>query len=99
MREKPALQQFRELLARLLAGPAPRGDEFDLCRLVLTKAPASEEALAAARALFEGAMADARTDVADAQLVMVLLKAVDRGELSLREIVGGELPYATGHPA
>jgi hypothetical protein len=58
-----------------------------VCRDVVRSAPGSEEAVAAARMLLEGAMADATTDVADAQEVMRVLKALSRRELALRDVL------------
>ncbi len=81
------LDCWTEVLARLLVGPAPRGETFDLCRRVLSVAPESGEALQAARTLLEGAMADAATPIGDAQEVMRMLRSLDRSELQLGEIL------------
>jgi hypothetical protein len=77
------------VLARLRSGPAPRGETFDLCRRVLSLAPGRDEALQAARTLLEGAMADAATPIADAQVVMRMLRSLDRSEVRLRDILQG----------
>ncbi len=74
------------MFARLRRGPSPRGERFELCREVLAAAPESDEGREAARQLLEGAMADARTNIADAQEVMRVLKAVTRRELDLAEL-------------
>ncbi|MFI5168168.1 MAG: hypothetical protein ACHQQS_16295 [Thermoanaerobaculales bacterium] len=81
------LQHWRELVQRLHRGPAPRGEQFDLCRRVIVAAPSSTEAVQAARLLLEGAMADAATDIGDAQDVMRLLKAIGRAEVALEQLL------------
>ena len=80
------LAHWREVFAQLLAGPAPRGEEFDLCRQLARQAPGSPEAATAARVLLEGAMADAVTPVATAQQVMAILKAAGQGRLDLVDL-------------
>ncbi len=77
------LERWRAMFSRLRRGPAPTGEQFELCREMLAVAPDSKESRDAARLLLEGAMADARTSIADAQDVMSALKAVGRGELDL----------------
>jgi hypothetical protein len=81
------LESWKSALARLRSGPAPRGETFDLCRRLLSVAPGSGEALQAARTLLEGAMADAATPIADAQVVMRLLRSLDRSEVQLSDIL------------
>ena len=81
------LQRWREVLRRLQRGPSPRGDRFDLCRRVLGLASGTPEAQEAARLLLEGAMADASTEIADAQDVMRILKAIGRDEVDLAELL------------
>jgi hypothetical protein len=81
-------QRWTELLGRLRRGPAPRGEQFDLCRRLLDAWPAAQERSQAARLLLEGAMADSATPIADAQETMVLLKAVERHEVDLAELFG-----------
>ncbi len=81
------IERWRGVLARLRRGPAPRGEEYDLCREVVAAAPATPHGRAAARRLLEGAMADAATTIADAQGVMALLKALDRGDLDLAALL------------
>lgn len=82
------LPRWRAVLGRLVAGPAPRGEEFDLCRQIITAAPDSDEAVAAVRMLLEGAMADAVTDVRDAQEVMAILRAAGQGRLAVADLLG-----------
>ena len=82
------IERWRGVLARLQRGPAPRGEEFDLCREVMAAAPATEHGRAAARRLLEGAMADAATSIADAQCVMALLRSLDQGECDLGDLLG-----------
>lgn len=81
------LQRWREVMQRLRRGPAPGGEEFALCREVLAAAPDGPEGLAAARMLLEGAMADAQTSIADAQEVMRALRALDRGDLEVAQLL------------
>lgn len=80
-------QRWRDLVDRLRRGPAPDGDRFELCREVLAAAPGSAEAAQALRLLLEGAMADSRTSIADAQEVMRLLKAADRRTVDLADLL------------
>lgn len=81
------LAAFRDAVNRLRQGPHPQGEEFELCREVLAVAPGSLEASQALRILLEGAMADAHTSIADAQIIMRLLKALDRGEVQPADIL------------
>ncbi len=80
-------ERWRGMLARLQRGPAPHGEEFELCREVIAVAPGTAECREAARRLLEGAMADAATSVADAQEVMRLLKAASRGAVDLANLI------------
>ena len=82
------IEQWRGVLARLLRGTAPEGEEFELCREVVAVAPDTPEGRQAARRLLEGAMADAATNIADAQAVMDILKAADRGAVDLAQLTG-----------
>ena len=77
------IERWRAVLERLRKGPAPRGEQFELCREVLAAAPGTPEGREAARLLLEGAMADAVTSIADAQDVMKLLRALSSGALDL----------------
>jgi hypothetical protein len=81
------IERWRAVLERLRKGPAPRGEQFDLCREVLAAAPGTPEAREAARLLLEGAMADAVTSIADAQEVMTLLRALSHGALDLSDLL------------
>ncbi|MFZ5804683.1 MAG: hypothetical protein ACOY7U_07495 [Acidobacteriota bacterium] len=87
MMDEGRLATFREAVNRLRQGPHPRGEEFELCREVLAVAPGSPEAAQALRVLLEGAMADAHTSIADAQIIMRLLKALDRGEVQPADLL------------
>jgi len=78
---------FRELLQRLVAGPGPAGEPFHTCRRLLAAGARGSEAAQALRVLLEGAMADAATSIADAQTIMSLLKAADRGLVQLEELL------------
>ncbi|HLE60941.1 MAG TPA: hypothetical protein VI700_05345 [Thermoanaerobaculaceae bacterium] len=81
------IEHWRGVLQRLQRGPAPRGEQFELCREVLVAAPGTPEGREAARLLLEGAMADATTSIADAQDVMRLLKALSSGALDLTQLL------------
>lgn len=85
--DKIALARFRETVSRVRRGPHPAGEEFELCREVIAAAPESLEAANALRLLLEGAMADAGLSIADAQVVMQILKSLDKGILSPRELL------------
>lgn len=87
MTDQGTLAAFRETVSRLRQGPHPQGEEFELCREVLAVASGSPEASQALRVLLEGAMADAHTSIADAQIIMRLLKALDRGEVEPAELL------------
>jgi hypothetical protein len=81
------IERWRGVLSSLRRGPAPRGEEYDLCREVLAAAPATLHGRQAARRLLEGAMADADVSIANAQAVMTLLKALDRGEVDVEAVL------------
>jgi hypothetical protein len=81
------IEHWRGVVRRLQRGPAPRGEQFELCREVLAAAPGTPEGHEAARLLLEGAMADATTSIADAQDVMSLLKAMSSGDVELMQLL------------
>lgn len=81
------LQRFRDLAWRLVTGASPGGEPFAACRGLLAAGARGSEAAVALRVLLEGAMADATTPIADAQTIMTLLKAVDRGQVDLQVIL------------
>lgn len=86
----PSLLRFwREVVARLCSGPAPRGEEFALARRVVAASPGPAETETAVRLLLEGAVADACTEIGDTQAVMAILKAVDGGDLRLSDLLPG----------
>jgi hypothetical protein len=87
MLEARETARWRDVLARLRRGPSPRGEQFDLCRELLARAPSSNEAAQAARLLLEGAMADVATGIDDAQAIMELLKAADRGVVEIAALI------------
>lgn len=78
---------WREVVGRLEAGPAPRGEAFDLARRVLRTSPATAEAEKALRLLLEGAVADACSGIEDTQAVMAMLKALDRGAIRCSDLL------------
>jgi hypothetical protein len=81
------IEHWRGVVQRLQRGPAPRGEQFELCREVLAVAPDTPEGREAARLLLEGAMADATTSIADAQNVMSLLKAIGSGDVEMMQLL------------
>jgi hypothetical protein len=81
------IEHWRGVLLRLQRGPAPHGEQFELCREVLIAAPGTPEGREAARLLLEGSMADAMTTIADAQDVMGLLRALSSGALDLTQLL------------
>lgn len=81
------LRFWREVVARLCSGPAPRGEEFVLARRVVRASSGTPEAGRALRLLLEGAVADACTGIEDAQAVMAILKALDRGAVRESDLV------------
>lgn len=81
------VERFRQLARRLASGSRPPGEPFDACRRLLVGSARGAEAERALRVLLEGAMADAATPIADAQLIMALLKAVDRSQIKLDELL------------
>ncbi|HPC83828.1 MAG TPA: hypothetical protein P5234_10615 [Thermoanaerobaculaceae bacterium] len=83
------LRSWRDVAARLCAGPVPRGAEFDVARQVVAAAADRAAAETAMRMLLEGAVADAQTGIADVQTVMAVLKAIDRRELRLADLLPG----------
>jgi hypothetical protein len=87
MLETAAAARWRDVLARLRQGPSPRGEQFDLCRELLARAPSSPEAAQAARLLLEGAIADVATSIDDTQAIMELLKSADRGIVEIAALI------------
>ncbi len=79
--------RFQDLAERLVAAPTPAGEPFDTCRRLLAAGARGSEAAEALRVLLEGAIADAATSIADAQTIMSLLKAADRGLVRLDELL------------
>lgn len=81
------LGSFRDLAERLASGAGPSGEPFDTCRRLLAGGARGSEAGQALRVLLEGAIADAATSIADTQTIMALLKAADRGQLRLEQLL------------
>lgn len=79
--------RFRDLAGRLASGAGPSGELFDTCRRLLAGRARGNEAGQALRVLLEGAIADAATSIADAQTIMALLKAADRGLVRLEQLL------------
>jgi hypothetical protein len=70
------------VLQRVLDGHRPAGAEFEACRAVVRSEPCSDAGFQALCMLLEGALADPRLAIEDAQVVVPLLKALARGDVS-----------------
>ena len=81
-RDPIAPDAARELLRRLLDGDRPAGAEFDACRAMVRSEPSTEAGFHALCMLLEGALADPRLGIDDAQVLVPVLKALARGDLS-----------------
>lgn len=81
------LSEQRRLVQRILTGRIPSGRELDVCREIL--ASECEEAVAfhALFTLLRGALADPLFNIDDTQLVVPLLKALARGEVTAGELL------------
>lgn len=82
-----AIDEHRRLVQRILAGGIPEGKDFDACRAVLQSDCNDDAAFAALFRLLEGALADPFFGIDDTQRVVPILKALSRGEISVRELV------------
>ena len=81
------LETRRRVVRRLLDGPSPAGTDFDACRAVLTADDDTDRRFQALCMLLEGALADARTPVDDAQVIVPLLKDLARGRVTPAELL------------
>ncbi len=77
----------RRLVALLLDGETPSGTDFDVCREIIRREPDGSASFQALCMLLEGALADARLDIDDTQVVVRLLKALARSEIRVEELV------------
>ena len=78
---------YRRLVALLLDGEIPTGPDFDVCREVVKREPHGNASFQALCMLLEGALADARLDIEETQVVVRLLKALARSEMRVEELV------------
>lgn len=78
---------YRRLVALLLDGGIPSGTDFDVCREIIRREPDGSASFQALCMLLEGALADARLDIDDTQVVVGLLKALARSEVGVQELV------------
>jgi hypothetical protein len=74
-----ALQDYRRLVQRLLAGGIPQGEDFEACRALLRSGEAGESTLQLLCTLMEGALSDPELDIDSTQVLVPLLKALARG--------------------
>ena len=77
----------RRLVQRILSGNIPSGKELDACRDILKSQCDEESAFAALFTLLQGALADPFYDIDDTQMVVPILKALARGELTAGDLL------------
>ena len=81
------LTEQRRLVQRILSERSPSGRELDLCREILKTECEEPVAFQALFTLLRGAMADPLFNIDDTQLVVPILKAMARGELTAGELL------------
>jgi hypothetical protein len=84
--EQPLIEQ-RRLVQRILSGRIPSGRELDVCREILTSECEEPVAFQALFTLLRGALADPLFNIDDTQLVVPLLKALARGDLTAGDLL------------
>ena len=82
----PLIEQ-RRLVQRIVAGRIPSGRELEVCREILATKCEEEVAFQALFTLLRGALADPLFNIDDTQLVVPLLKALVRGEVTAGELL------------
>jgi len=82
-----AIDEQRRLVQRILAGGIPKGKDFDACRAVLQTACDDEVAFSALFTMLQGALADPFFGIDETQQVVPILRALARGDISVRELV------------
>jgi hypothetical protein len=82
-----SLTEQRRLVQRILTGGIPSGRELDVCREILRSKCDEPVAFQALFTLLRGAMADPLFNIDDTQLVVPLLKAMARGELTAEDLL------------
>lgn len=81
------LTEQRRLVQRIVTGRIPSGRELDVCREILTSKCEEAVAFQALFTLLRGALADPLFNIDDTQLVVPLLKALARGDLTAGELL------------
>ena len=81
------LNEQRRLVQRIVAGRIPSGRELDVCREILASECEEAVAFQALFTLLRGALADPLYNIDDTQLVVPLLKALARGDLTAGELL------------
>ena len=82
-----AIDEQRRLVQRILAGGIPKGKDFDACRAVLQTDCGDEVAFSALFTMLQGALADPFFGIDETQQVVPILRALARGDISVRELV------------
>ena len=82
-----AIDEQRRLVQRILAGGIPKGKDFDVCRAVLQTDCGDEVAFPALFTMLQGALADPFFGIDETQQVVPILRALARGDISVRELV------------
>lgn len=85
--QQQPLTEQRRLVQRVLTGRIPSGRELDVCREILTSDCEEPVAFQALFTLLRGALADPLFNIDDTQLVVPLLKAMARGELTAKDLL------------
>lgn len=83
---QPLIEQ-RRLVQRILTGRIPSGRELDVCREILKSECDEPVAFQALFTLLRGALADPLFNIDDTQLVVPLVKALARGELTAGDLL------------
>jgi hypothetical protein len=84
---RPPLDEQRRLVQRILSGSIPSGKELDVCREILRTEQDEGIAFQALFTLLRGALADPLFNIDDTQLVVPVLKALARGEVTAGELL------------
>ncbi len=85
--QEPDLRRYRQLVRQLLDGETPSGKIFDGARAILKTEPGSASGFQAICVLLEGAMADAKLPIDDAQMIVPLLKNLASGTVQVEDLV------------
>lgn len=81
------LEEFRELVDRVVHGSDPAGRDFDVCRELLRREPHGEAAFQALCMLLEGALTRPDLPVHDAGTTVGVLRALAEKRVEPRELL------------